>query len=183
MQEFTFLLAEIWIPCPFWGYTTSTERPRGPVLIPDETCHNRCLFSSRPWHSVSISIKWVLIKWWHHDAFNCCDCFLLLWCAVLLLVGDVSFVWWVQVCWNDSCHHHSLLYFSPTCTYYQINFLAIPLLSCQTRYSWSELRPDYPSCFKHHAMYNLNILLVVFNVEMSLKVTLAYVLAVVSHLN
>ena len=32
-------------------------------------------------------------------------------------------------------------------------------------------------------MYILSILLVVFNVEMSLKVVLAYVLAVVSHLN
>jgi hypothetical protein len=41
-----------------------------------------------------------------------------------------------------------------------------------------------PSCFKHlPAMYILNILLVVFNVEMSLKVILGYVLAIVSHLN
>jgi uncharacterized membrane protein len=39
------------------------------------------------------------------------------------------------------------------------------------------------SCFKHHAMYILNILLVVSNVEMLLKVILGYVLAVISHLN
>jgi hypothetical protein len=42
---------------------------------------------------------------------------------------------------------------------------------------------SWPSCFKCHAMYILNILLVVFNVEMLLKVILAYLLAVVSRLN
>jgi hypothetical protein len=43
---------------------------------------------------------------------------------------------------------------------------------------------SWPSCFKkHHVMYILNILLVVFNVEMLLKVILGYALAVVSHLN
>jgi hypothetical protein len=42
---------------------------------------------------------------------------------------------------------------------------------------------SWPSCFKCHAMYILIILLVVFNVEMSLKVILAFLLAVVSRLN
>jgi hypothetical protein len=43
---------------------------------------------------------------------------------------------------------------------------------------------SWPSCFKCHAMYILNILLVVFNVEMLLKVILAFLLAVtISRLN
>jgi hypothetical protein len=57
--------------------------------------------------------------------------------AQSLLVGDISFVWWVQVCQNDACHQCSLLYFSLIHIYYQIFFLVIPLLSRRTRYSWS----------------------------------------------
>jgi hypothetical protein len=57
--------------------------------------------------------------------------------AQSLLVGDISFVWWVQVCQNDACHQCSLLYFSLIHIYNQIFFLVIPLLSHGTRYSWS----------------------------------------------
>jgi hypothetical protein len=57
--------------------------------------------------------------------------------AQSLLVGDISFVWWVQVCRNDACHQRSLLYFSLIHIYYRIFFLVIPILSRRTRYSWS----------------------------------------------
>jgi len=57
--------------------------------------------------------------------------------AQSLLVGDISFVWWVQVCRNDACRQRSLLYFSLIHIYYRIYFLVIPLLSRWTRYSWS----------------------------------------------
>jgi hypothetical protein len=57
--------------------------------------------------------------------------------AQSLLVGDISFVWWVQVCRNDACHQRSLLYFSLIHIYYRIYFLVIPLLSRLTRYSWN----------------------------------------------
>jgi hypothetical protein len=57
--------------------------------------------------------------------------------AQSLLVGDISFVWWVQVCQNNACHQCSLLYFSLIHIYNQIFFLVIPLLSHRTRYSWN----------------------------------------------
>jgi hypothetical protein len=57
--------------------------------------------------------------------------------AQSLLVGDIIFVWWVQVCRNDACRPRSLLYFSLIHIYYRIYFLMIPLLSRRTRYSWS----------------------------------------------